>query len=142
MLHIGHKASKKLLAPGGHVEDNGTLLAAALREVCEETGLRPGDLCLTPQFLAAPSNWPIGWHRAETPVPSSSTARTAPWPPAPWACSTPCSRHRAIPGAWPPVCTWSPPVRISATSRQRADSFSVTRAGVRGQYRADTEDTL
>lgn len=54
VLHIGHKASKKLLLPGGHVEDDGTLLAAALREVCEETGLRPGDLCLTPQFLGAP----------------------------------------------------------------------------------------
>lgn len=43
-----------LLAPGGHVEDDRTLLAAALREVCEETGIRPGDLCLTPQFLGAP----------------------------------------------------------------------------------------
>ncbi|MFJ9927923.1 ADP-ribose pyrophosphatase YjhB, NUDIX family [Streptomyces misionensis] len=54
VLHIGHRASGKLLAPGGHVEEDRTLLAAALREVCEETGLRPGDLCLTPQFLGAP----------------------------------------------------------------------------------------
>ncbi|MEV7503195.1 NUDIX domain-containing protein [Streptomyces sp. NPDC093018] len=60
VLHIGHKASKKLLVPGGHVADDGTLLAAALREVCEETGLRPGDLCLTPQFLGAPVD--IGVH--------------------------------------------------------------------------------
>ncbi|MFI9042079.1 NUDIX domain-containing protein [Streptomyces sp. NPDC053726] len=53
VLHIGHKASRKLLAPG-HVEDDRTLLTAALREVCEETGLRPADLCLTPQVLGAP----------------------------------------------------------------------------------------
>ncbi|MFB7014043.1 MULTISPECIES: NUDIX domain-containing protein [unclassified Streptomyces] len=39
---------------GGHIEDDQTLLAAALREGCEETGIRPGDLCLTPQFLGAP----------------------------------------------------------------------------------------
>lgn len=54
VLHIGHKASGKLLTPGGHVEDDRTLLAAALREVCEEAGLLPQDLCLTPQFLGAP----------------------------------------------------------------------------------------
>ncbi|MFV5994906.1 NUDIX domain-containing protein [Streptomyces sp. NPDC056231] len=54
VLHIGHKVTGKLLAPGGHVEDDRTLLAAALREVCEETGIRPGDLCLTPQLLGAP----------------------------------------------------------------------------------------
>ncbi|MFF9510659.1 NUDIX domain-containing protein [Streptomyces sp. NPDC014724] len=54
VLHIGHMATGLLLDPGGHVEDDRTLLAAELREVCEETGLRPGDLCLTPQFLGAP----------------------------------------------------------------------------------------
>ncbi|MGW5126847.1 NUDIX domain-containing protein [Streptomyces sp. NPDC004069] len=54
VLHIGHKVTGLLLAPGGHVEDDRTLLAAALREVCEETGIWPGDLCLTPQFLGAP----------------------------------------------------------------------------------------
>ncbi|MFH7340489.1 NUDIX domain-containing protein [Streptomyces sp. KHY 26] len=54
VLHVGHRASEKLLAPGGHVEEDRTLLAAALREVCEETGLRPEDLCLTTQFLGMP----------------------------------------------------------------------------------------
>ncbi|MFD7537511.1 NUDIX domain-containing protein [Streptomyces sp. NPDC059819] len=55
VLHIGHKGTGLLLTPGGHAEGNDrTLLAAALREVCEETGLRPGDLCLTLQCLGAP----------------------------------------------------------------------------------------
>ncbi|MET8768567.1 NUDIX domain-containing protein [Streptomyces sp. NPDC004658] len=55
VLHIRHRASGLLLAPGGHVEaGDRTLLAAALREVCEEAGIHPGDLYLTPQFLDAP----------------------------------------------------------------------------------------
>ncbi|MEU3862215.1 NUDIX domain-containing protein [Streptomyces sp. NPDC028722] len=54
VLHIGHRGSGLLLNPGGHIEGDRTLLAAALREVCEETGLRPGDLFLTPQFLGTP----------------------------------------------------------------------------------------
>ncbi|MEU0843935.1 NUDIX domain-containing protein [Streptomyces sp. NPDC005962] len=54
VLHIGHKASGKLLTPGGHVEeDDRTLLAVALREVSEEAGIDSGHLCLTPQFLGA-----------------------------------------------------------------------------------------
>ncbi|MEU2673268.1 NUDIX domain-containing protein [Streptomyces sp. NPDC007164] len=32
----------------------GRFWPAALREGCEETAIRPGDLCLTPQFLGAP----------------------------------------------------------------------------------------
>ncbi|MFF3394774.1 NUDIX domain-containing protein [Streptomyces sp. NPDC002669] len=54
VLHIAHRGTGLLLTPGGHIEGDRTLLAAALREVCEETGLRPGDLCLTPQVLGAP----------------------------------------------------------------------------------------
>lgn len=55
VLHIGHRMTGLRLCPGGHVEeDDRTLLAAAVREVCEEAGLRPGDLCLTPQFLDEP----------------------------------------------------------------------------------------
>lgn len=55
VLHIGHRLTGLRLCPGGHVEEEDrTLLAAAVREVCEEAGLRPGDLCLTPQFLGAP----------------------------------------------------------------------------------------
>ncbi|GLX53950.1 hypothetical protein Shyhy01_68990 [Streptomyces hygroscopicus subsp. hygroscopicus] len=63
VLHVGHRASEKLLAPGGHVEEDRTLLAAALREVCEETGLRPEDLCLTTQFLGMPD-----WGRVGVPT--------------------------------------------------------------------------
>ncbi|WP_079048090.1 NUDIX hydrolase, partial [Streptomyces hirsutus] len=55
VLHIGHRVTGLLLCPGGHVEaGDRTLLTAAVREVCEEAGLRPGDLCLTPQFLDEP----------------------------------------------------------------------------------------
>ncbi|MFI0264019.1 GNAT family N-acetyltransferase [Streptomyces sp. NPDC017056] len=59
VLHVGHQASGKLLAPG-HVEKGPTLLTAALRQVCEKTGIRPGDLCLTPQFLGDPIDVGIG----------------------------------------------------------------------------------
>ncbi|MEW1693711.1 NUDIX hydrolase [Streptomyces sp. NPDC091265] len=54
VLHIVHKATGLLLTPGGHAEADRSLLATALREVSEETGIQPGDLCLTPQFLGAP----------------------------------------------------------------------------------------
>jgi 8-oxo-dGTP pyrophosphatase MutT (NUDIX family) len=42
MLHIVHKASGKLLAPGGHNDpDDPDLRAAALRELHEEAGIPP-----------------------------------------------------------------------------------------------------
>jgi 8-oxo-dGTP pyrophosphatase MutT (NUDIX family) len=55
VLHISHRVTGLTLCPGGHIEaGDRTLLAAAVREACEETGLRPGDLSLTPQFLDEP----------------------------------------------------------------------------------------
>ncbi|MFH8610991.1 NUDIX hydrolase [Streptomyces sp. NPDC018029] len=56
VLHIRHRATGGLMrVPGGHVDSGDrTLLAAALREVSEETGIAPGALCLTPQVLGAP----------------------------------------------------------------------------------------
>ncbi|MFJ7775895.1 NUDIX domain-containing protein [Streptomyces yangpuensis] len=56
VLHIRHRATGGLmLAPGGHVEPGDrTLLAAALREAAEETGIAPGALCLTRQLLDSP----------------------------------------------------------------------------------------
>lgn len=42
VLHIQHKASGKLLAPGGHIEPSDELLRdAALRELHEEAGIPP-----------------------------------------------------------------------------------------------------
>ncbi|MFD5368422.1 NUDIX domain-containing protein [Streptomyces sp. NPDC127103] len=61
VLHVRHKASGLLLAPGGHVEaSDASLLAAALREVEEETGLPASSLALTPEFRDHPID--IGVH--------------------------------------------------------------------------------
>ncbi|MFJ5725962.1 NUDIX hydrolase [Streptomyces sp. NPDC093149] len=55
VLHIQHRVSGLVLPPGGHVESgHRTLLAGVVRELSEETGIKPGDLCLTPQLLGIP----------------------------------------------------------------------------------------
>ncbi|MFF2618787.1 NUDIX domain-containing protein [Kitasatospora sp. NPDC058046] len=56
VLHIHHRATGGLrLCPSGHFEaGDPSLREAALREVCEEAGLAPGGLCLTPQLLGTP----------------------------------------------------------------------------------------
>ncbi|MFF4174086.1 NUDIX domain-containing protein [Streptomyces sp. NPDC001744] len=56
VLHVRHLATGGLvLTPGGHVEPGDrTLLATALREVSEETGIPPGALCLPRQTPGSP----------------------------------------------------------------------------------------
>ncbi|ELP66002.1 acetyltransferase [Streptomyces turgidiscabies Car8] len=55
VLHVLHKASGLFLVPGGTPgPGDHTLLTAALREVGEVSGIKPGDLCLTPQLLGVP----------------------------------------------------------------------------------------
>ncbi|MFB8206422.1 NUDIX domain-containing protein [Streptomyces sp. NPDC056010] len=58
VLHIRHRASDGLvLTPGGHTEPGDhSLLVAALRELSEETGIAPGAVSLTRQFLGSPAD--------------------------------------------------------------------------------------
>ncbi|MEU9576102.1 NUDIX hydrolase [Streptomyces chilikensis] len=57
VLHVVRRGSGSLLVPGGHAEPGDrTLLAAAVREVAEKTGIPPASLCLTQRFLDAPAD--------------------------------------------------------------------------------------
>ncbi|MEU7736778.1 NUDIX domain-containing protein [Streptomyces griseus] len=57
VLHVRHIASGgKWLLPGGHVEpEDATLMAAAVREVHEETGIPPAALCQSAAFCHEPA---------------------------------------------------------------------------------------
>ncbi|MEX0171549.1 NUDIX domain-containing protein [Streptomyces sp. LMG1-1-1.1] len=55
VLHVRHRGTGLLLAPGGHVEaTDETLLAACVRELQEEAGIPAGALALTQGFREAP----------------------------------------------------------------------------------------
>ncbi|MFJ2854465.1 NUDIX domain-containing protein [Streptomyces rubiginosohelvolus] len=58
VLHVRHNASGgKWLLPGGHVEPvDATLMAAAVREVHEETGIPPAALCQNAAFCHEPAD--------------------------------------------------------------------------------------
>lgn len=48
MLLLRHKSLARWLQPGGHTESDESLLASALREAVEETGMTPGQLVNMP----------------------------------------------------------------------------------------------
>lgn len=48
MLLLHHKSLNRWLQPGGHTEGDGTLVASALREAVEETGISESELALLP----------------------------------------------------------------------------------------------
>ncbi|WP_329159819.1 NUDIX domain-containing protein [Streptomyces sp. NBC_01717] len=55
ILHIHHKASGKVLAPGGHNEaEDPDLPTAALRELHEEAGIPPSAVVALPGFADIP----------------------------------------------------------------------------------------
>ncbi|MET9444075.1 NUDIX domain-containing protein [Streptomyces sp. NPDC006610] len=109
-----------------------TLLAAAVREVCEEAGIRPGDLCLIPQFLDAPIDVDLHDINANPangePATSSSISASS-------STSRPHSRRRrhcrmktspTRSGSRSPMCA---PLRCgpnSWTSRRRASTDSLS----------------
>jgi adenosylhomocysteinase len=52
VLFLQHKKLKRWLQPGGHIDETDAfLLAAAIREVCEETGLQSIDLQLVEEYI-------------------------------------------------------------------------------------------
>ncbi|MBE2287954.1 MAG: NUDIX hydrolase [Chitinophagaceae bacterium] len=48
ILLLHHKSLNRWLQPGGHTEGDGTLVASALREAVEETGISESELTLLP----------------------------------------------------------------------------------------------
>lgn len=70
VLLVFHKATGAWMFPGGHVDPNETPAEAAIREVVEETGIRPLITAQTPLALPDMTWEPSPWITAVIPAPA------------------------------------------------------------------------
>ncbi|MER7914325.1 NUDIX domain-containing protein [Streptomyces sp. NPDC096068] len=71
VLHVRHRATGRLLVPGGRFEDSdGTLSAAALRTAEEETGLPASSFAPMPGFGTGPIDIDVTPARTPAPTPT------------------------------------------------------------------------
>lgn len=62
LLLLRHKSLEKWLQPGGHTEGDASLIASALREVMEETGIRAAELSFRPSHTVEDVPFDIDSH--------------------------------------------------------------------------------
>lgn len=71
VLLVHHTATGKWLFPGGHLDPDETPAEAAVREVAEETGIRPALVARRPGLELPGMIWhPSPWITAEIPAPA------------------------------------------------------------------------